>query len=581
MTPGRNDYGLPTGLKSNNKTTKTKKVDPKNLPVAMASYEPQGDMIEGNMSGQESQLKAKQQREKTVKTQILNKKLQLVRKGQGQSVQASYEPQGDVIQEMPDNTFRELDALMKRNALLGGKLLKNPNQATKFSDNYAKEVSKRSTNLGTGQFSLNRGNAGEIKVTPQSVKKNFPTLSKNSYEPQGDVLQELDLKNTGKRVLGALKKGVKKIFSGPIMPPPITKDQHLQQIRDKGGNPEHWANSFEPEGEMIEAKVDKKLPEYKRATARDKRYGNPHGSHELGGGIRKDRRADHEKRRGMKEDLDEGTSYGLYKGDGKPKGPMAKFADAKKKKKETVKEGHKKPKSVKGIAKELDKAVEMHKSQAKRLRAANVSEDMKGMSQKSGDKRSTESGAGMTAKGVAKYNRRTGGNLKTAVTTPPSKLKPGSKAAKRRKSFCARSKSWTGPRGKAARRRWNCEYEPELPMIPEATRQKKEMGYDKGGTKKPTTPKRKDKALDMVLSSIRKKHGKGAIMRSGSNQQKKVRGAKSTAGTGKYKKMADDKRQLKKDAKEMGYGSNTKGYVETRARYGSKENMKKGRGLGT
>ena len=96
-----------------------------------------------------------------------------------------------------------------------------------------------------------------------------------------------------------------------------------------------------------------------------------------------------------------------------------------------------------------------------------VKEDMKGMSQKSGDKRSTDSGAGMTAKGVAKYNRRTGGNLKTAVTTPPSKLKAGSKAAKRRKSFCARSKSWTGPRGKAARRRWNCEYEPELPMIDE------------------------------------------------------------------------------------------------------------------
>ena len=43
-----------------------------------------------------------------------------------------------------------------------------------------------------------------------------------------------------------------------------------------------------------EAKVDKKLPDYKRATARDKRYGNPHGSHALGGGIRKDRRADHE-----------------------------------------------------------------------------------------------------------------------------------------------------------------------------------------------------------------------------------------------------------------------------------------------
>jgi len=85
-----------------------------------------------------------------------------------------------------------------------------------------------------------------------------------------------------------------------------------------------------------------------------------------------------------------------------------------------------------------------------------VKEDMSGMSQKSGDKRSTESGAGMTAKGVAKYNRRTGGNLKTAVTTPPSELKAGSKAANRRKSFCARSRGWNGERGKAARRRWNC-----------------------------------------------------------------------------------------------------------------------------
>ena len=66
-------------------------------------------------------------------------------------------------------------------------------------------------------------------------------------------------------------------------------------------------------------------------------------------------------------------------------------------------------------------------------------------------------GGGMSKKGVAKYRRdNPGSKLKTAVTTPPSKLKPGSKAAKRRKSFCARSRSWTSERGKAARRRWNC-----------------------------------------------------------------------------------------------------------------------------
>lgn len=67
--------------------------------------------------------------------------------------------------------------------------------------------------------------------------------------------------------------------------------------------------------------------------------------------------------------------------------------------------------------------------------------------------RATEKGAGMTAKGVAAVNRKTGGNLKTAVT---GKVKRGSKDAKRRKSFCARSRSWTGERGKAARRRWKC-----------------------------------------------------------------------------------------------------------------------------
>ena len=68
--------------------------------------------------------------------------------------------------------------------------------------------------------------------------------------------------------------------------------------------------------------------------------------------------------------------------------------------------------------------------------------------------RTTEEGAGMTSKGVKEYRRKNpGSKLKTAVT---GDVKPGSKAAKRRKSFCARSKGWTGERGKAARRRWKC-----------------------------------------------------------------------------------------------------------------------------
>jgi len=66
-------------------------------------------------------------------------------------------------------------------------------------------------------------------------------------------------------------------------------------------------------------------------------------------------------------------------------------------------------------------------------------------------------GGGMTQKGVNEYKRNNpGSKLQTAVTKKPSELKPGSKAAGRRKSFCARSKGWTGERGRAARRRWNC-----------------------------------------------------------------------------------------------------------------------------
>jgi hypothetical protein len=79
--------------------------------------------------------------------------------------------------------------------------------------------------------------------------------------------------------------------------------------------------------------------------------------------------------------------------------------------------------------------------------------------------RPTKKGAGMTRAGVERYRRENpGSKLKTAVT---GKVKPGSKAAKRRKSYCARSlgqlkrasaKTRNDPnsRIRQARRRWKC-----------------------------------------------------------------------------------------------------------------------------
>lgn len=68
-----------------------------------------------------------------------------------------------------------------------------------------------------------------------------------------------------------------------------------------------------------------------------------------------------------------------------------------------------------------------------------------------GEKLPVSKGAGLTAKGRAKYNRETGSNLKAPAPNPKT---DADKA--RKKSFCARSAGWTGERGKAARKRWAC-----------------------------------------------------------------------------------------------------------------------------
>jgi hypothetical protein len=81
-------------------------------------------------------------------------------------------------------------------------------------------------------------------------------------------------------------------------------------------------------------------------------------------------------------------------------------------------------------------------------------------------KEGQSSTGGLNRKGIASYRRENpGSKLSMAVTTKPSKLKPGSKAANRRKSFCARMGGMEGPmkdeKGRPTRkalalRKWNC-----------------------------------------------------------------------------------------------------------------------------
>lgn len=111
----------------------------------------------------------------------------------------------------------------------------------------------------------------------------------------------------------------------------------------------------------------------------------------------------------------------------------------------------------------LEKFKQENERQAREAIAQGVNEDWQKVNKK--DKTS-----GMSRKAVKAYRRENpGSKLKTAVTTKPSKLKKGSKAANRRKSFCARMSGMKKSRASAktkrdpdspinkALRRWNCE----------------------------------------------------------------------------------------------------------------------------
>ena len=196
-----------------------------------------------------------------------------------------------------------------------------------------------------------------------------------------------------------------------------------------------------------EAKVDKKLPDYKRATARDKRYGNPYGSHALGGGIRKDRRADHEAKRGVKEEV-------VTEADKKGKGSGKKDACYKK---------------VKASAKVWPSAYASGRLvQCRKKGAANYGNSKSESYSWRDDFDYVQEGAAWTKK--SGKNKEGGLNEKGRKSyereNPGSDLKaPQPEGGPRKRSFCARMGGMKGPmkdeKGRPTRkalalRKWKC-----------------------------------------------------------------------------------------------------------------------------
>ena len=274
----------------------------------------------------------------------------------------------------------------------------------------------------------------------------------SDYKPEGESIEEADKKGKGSGTKDACYHKVKSRYS---VWPSAYASGALVKCRKVGAA--NWGNSKKEEFEgnvSYSSFMEKCWKGYEKKgmkTMFGKRYPNC---------VKKE-----------ETEVEEGSSYGIYKGDGKPKGAMANFGDDKKKKKKSYEEfqqecwkthkqvGYKK-KGGKMVPNCVPKNEEVEISDAKKL----SEDDMKGMSVSSGHKRPTKSGAGMTAKGIAAYRRRNpGSKLKGAVT---GKVKKGSKAAGRRKSYCARSagqmkkfpKAAKDPnsRLRQARRRWKC-----------------------------------------------------------------------------------------------------------------------------
>ncbi len=350
--------------------------------------------------------------------------------------------------------------------------------------------------------------------------------------------------------------------------------------------------SYEPEGEMLEAKVDKMVPDHKRSGKRLDRYGNPHGSLALGGGIQRDRRADHADRRGKKtkgkmEDWRSDLGY-IEEAQESP-GPTKAM-----KKDDKIQETGVKNKitinptvNVESVnvfedakmAKQSDDALAAaHKKFSSMDQTSPANKFMTKRISKEMNRRKKKVNEDIYRK---KYDVKKGGYQKTTKMDQSNKRGGDSKKQNRelhtdlvKYGHTKTGKASNLKKGLASLKKESLLDQVAGAYVDEATRMKKEMGYDKGGSKKPKGPKPKDAALDAIKAKY-----KGQIMRSGSNQPKKVKGAKPS-GDGKFKMMADKKKQTAADAKKRGF-KNAKDYTNTMAVYGGKDNYDKGKGLGT
>ena len=438
--------------------------------------------------GEDKNLKSKEKRQQQIKKMVLLKKMQAVRAGAGADIVASHEPEGEMVEGSLHKWFSQSKSKDGKPGWVqsDGSPCANEPGETKTPKCYSS--AKRAS---MSKKELRSADARKARKDPNQQQKSGAAKPTYVATDKKKKVSEDYYRGTGEKVVARTKKYMEK--KGEKGAPGLDamkarqKDHEARRgvkkeenevdecwkthkkvgMKKKGGK---MVPDCRPKNEefVLETKDKKgkgsgtKDACYHKVKARFKVWPSAYGS----GALVKCRKAG-----------------------------AANWGNSKKEEVEYTE-----AKDVTAVAKELDKASKMHKGQANKLRKH--AEDMKEAKSPAWQRKEgkRESG-GLNQKGVDSYRAANpGSKLKTAVTTKPSKLKKGSKAANRRKSFCARmggmkkrltsAKTARDPdsRINKALRKWNCSYEPD------------------------GTPIMEDKAFNTVLAALQKKHGKENII---------------------------------------------------------------------
>ena len=136
------------------------------------------------------------------------------------------------------------------------------------------------------------------------ASKMEPKVASRYASSEAQSAARADKKSKGKHIHGTVDEAV---YGGEPKKQEEPKDTRMIVTKaDKTANTPAYQKfkaghkGYKAAPHLDEAKVDKRLPEHERSAARLKRYGNPHGS--VGSGPQRDRRAEHEERRGVKKE---------------------------------------------------------------------------------------------------------------------------------------------------------------------------------------------------------------------------------------------------------------------------------------